>query len=110
MLSFSKKNDIGIIKVNNEQLDADTVDLFRKQIPNHINDHHQYILDMKSVNFIDSSGLGALLHLHRTFEFKGCKMKVVINEPQVLSIFRLVKITEVLDIYPSIKDAIDDFE
>jgi anti-sigma B factor antagonist len=63
-------------------------------------------MDLHQIQFIDSTGLGALLSLLRRVKELGGTMVLVNAGEQVLAMFRLVKMTRVFELYESIAEAI----
>ncbi|HIK36859.1 MAG: STAS domain-containing protein [Geminocystis sp.] len=71
-------------------LDASKSTQFRQQIKDIINEGARYILiDLKKVNFIDSSGLGALVLALKMVKEKGGKLFLMSLNEQVKMLFEL---------------------
>ena len=58
----------------------------------------QKIIDLEQVNFIDSTGLGALISLQKAQQ-NASKLTFCSLHPQVAKVFKLTRMDEVLDIY-----------
>lgn len=58
------------------------------------------LIDLKNVNFIDSSGLGALVAAMQTLKKANRKLFVCSINEQVKMIFELTKVDKILQIYP----------
>jgi anti-sigma B factor antagonist len=63
------------------------------------------IVDLRTVTFIDSTGLSALVAGSRRFADAGGQMRVVVTSPHVLGVLRVTGLTEVLDLFPDVASA-----
>jgi anti-sigma B factor antagonist len=66
----------------------------------------QVILDLGSVHFLDSTGVGTVFGVLRRVRQAGGALRVVVAEPQVLALVELLSLDAVLDIRPSLADAL----
>ncbi|MCC3246452.1 STAS domain-containing protein [Methylocystis sp. WRRC1] len=66
------------------------------------------IIDLGQVQFIDSSGLGALLSGYKNASLRSSAFALVGLQPRVRSMFELTRLHRVFDIYPDLQDAIAD--
>ncbi len=62
------------------------------------------VVQLQSVRFIDSSGLGALLAGLKNATAKSGKFTLTNIQPQVLSMFELTRLNRVFEIYPNLQD------
>jgi anti-anti-sigma factor len=87
-------------------LDAFSEPTFRKVLSRHVEEGpSNLILDLSGIDFVDSSGLGALVQLvKKAKEFEGT-MQVIAN-PRVMQTVKLVRLEKYLSIQPSLGDAI----
>lgn len=63
------------------------------------------VLDLGSVHFVDSSGLGIVLGVLRRVRQADGTLRIVVVEPQVLGLLQLLELDRILDLRPSIEDA-----
>jgi anti-sigma B factor antagonist len=68
----------------------------------------QVVLDLGSVHFVDSSGLGVVLGVLRRVRQAGGTLRVVAVESQVVGLFELLGLDTIIDIRPSVDDATSD--
>ena len=66
----------------------------------------QVVLDLEAVHFIDSSGLGLVLGVLRRVRQAGGTLRVVVVEPQVTGLFALLGLDTIVDLRPSVADAL----
>lgn len=67
------------------------------------------ILDLAAIDFVDSSGLGALVQLVKKATTEGGTVQVVTN-PRVTQTVKLVRLEKFLSLQPSVEDAIANLE
>lgn len=67
------------------------------------------ILDLATIDFVDSSGLGALVQLVKKATTEGGTVQVVTN-PRVTQTVKLVRLEKFLSLQPSVDDAIANLE
>lgn len=67
------------------------------------------ILDLATIDFVDSSGLGALVQLVKKATTEGGTVQVVTN-PRVTQTVKLVRLEKFLSLQPSVEDAIANLE
>jgi anti-anti-sigma factor len=70
-----------------DDLDASYVSRVRPHIERLAEASEDVILDLSKVEFVDSSGLGALVFLHKRLVSKGHRLKVVGLRGQPLQLF-----------------------
>jgi anti-sigma B factor antagonist len=63
------------------------------------------IADLGQVDFLDSSGLGALVGGLRRLREDGGSLALVITTPPILRIFQITGLTKVFDTWPAVTDA-----
>lgn len=69
---------------------------------------HKLIVDLTKVDFLDSTGLGALIGgQRRAKEFAG-EIRVVAKEGQILRLLRITGLLKVFAVYPTLEDALKD--
>jgi stage II sporulation protein AA (anti-sigma F factor antagonist) len=64
------------------------------------------VLDLSGVNFMDSSGMGAILGRYRTVSQMGGKLVVCSPTPQLRKLFELTGLTRIIPVFASQDDAV----
>lgn len=64
------------------------------------------VVDLTSVTFLDSTGLGTLVAARNRAEEAGGQLPIIGSGEQVLKLFRITGLDEVFEIYPSIEAAV----
>ncbi len=71
---------------------------------------HRIIVDLTKVDFLDSTGLGALIGAQRRAKEFGGDVRLVVKEGQILRLLRITGLLKVLSVYPTLDDAVTDGE
>lgn len=66
-----------------------------------------FILDLSKIDFVDSSGLGALVQLVKKAQTAGGSLQIVTN-PRVTQTVKLVRLETFLSLQPSLDAAIEN--
>jgi anti-anti-sigma factor len=91
-------------------LDAFSEPAFRKVIGNCIDEGpSNLILVLAQIDFIDSSGLGALVQLVKKAQTAGGSLQVVTN-PRVTQTVKLVRLEKFLSLQPSVEVALENIK
>ena len=94
------------VKLQADALDVSTIASFRDTFDDLLEKSAHIVLDMNSVEFIDSTGLGGLLSLMRMCIERDGDMRLVCLQEQVLSMLRLVRMNKVMSIYGNVEEAV----
>ncbi len=65
----------------------------------------QVMLDLSGVDFIDSSGLGAVVSGLKNARQAGGDLRLVAPAPQVMMILKLTNLDQILSVYPTVEAA-----
>ena len=98
---------ISVVKLTDDRLDASMAIRFKEALKALVDEGVTHmVLDMSNINFMDSSGLGAVVaHMKymgtdRVFEICGLT-------PTVDKVFKLTRMDSVFKIYPDVQSALD---
>jgi anti-sigma B factor antagonist len=101
--------DVAVASVPVEELDAANAAEFKRDIAPAIEAHPKLVLDLSTLRFVDSSGLGALISCLRKVNAKGGDLKLSGMSRQVRAVFELVRMHRVFDILAAKEDAVRAF-
>ncbi|MEB3192467.1 MAG: STAS domain-containing protein [Snowella sp.] len=88
------------------QLDAFSEPTFRKLVSGHIGEGPtSVILDLSKIDFLDSSGLGALVQLAKQAKNQGGSLQIVTNS-RVTQTVKLVRLEKFLPLHNNVEEAI----
>jgi len=91
-----------------QNLDASNVKAFREAIKVITDSREILVLDMSALNFVDSSGLGALLSCLRAMNGKNGQLRLFGMTKPVKALFELVRMHRIFPIYNSREEALED--
>ncbi len=102
-------NEVRIITVNSKSLDASNIMEFKSLITPQLDGKDRVVLVLTKLEFVDSSGLGAFLSCMRKVASSGGNFKLAELNSTVRSLFELVRMHRVIDIYNTKAEAIAAF-
>lgn len=110
-LSEETKEGILIITPQVDSLDANDTTEFKEKVNLLIKKHDisRVVIDLHHVQFIDSSGLGAFLSLLRSLHAHGGELKLACMNKQIRTLFELVSMHKVFEIFNVTSDAVNSF-
>lgn len=111
-LSLSARVDSGplgdrsVVEVAGE-IDVYTAPKLREQLVEIVESgQHHIVVDMRGVEFLDSTGLGVLVGgLKRVRQHDG-SLRLVCSQERILKIFRITGLTKVFPIHPTLEEAL----
>jgi anti-sigma B factor antagonist len=105
-MTIEKTPDVAVLAVTGDSLAANNVAVFKRELETLTQTTNRVVVDLSEVQFIDSSGCGALLQFHKRLQDKGGALGVCCVSAPVRALFELVRIQRVLDIFPDRKQAV----
>ena len=105
-LDSAPSADSAVITIRSGNLDARNVREFKEALQPHLDAHRAVVLDMSQLDFVDSSGLGALLSSLRVMNNKDGELKLCAMTKPVLALFELVRMHRLFAIYNSREEAL----
>jgi anti-sigma B factor antagonist len=95
-----------VVRLFNNRLDAKEVDDFKKKMFEYLSKgKRSLVLDMSSVDFVDSSGLGALVAVYKSLG-EGGRMAVFGIQDSVERMFKLTRMNKVFRLFPKEEEAV----
>jgi anti-anti-sigma factor len=98
--TYNLNNNL-IIKLNGN-FDADTVNIMKDDIESYSKLSTNIIIDLESVPFIDSSGIGAIVYLYKRMMAKGFSVGVSGLTQQPLELFKMLFLDKTINCYQDI--------
>jgi len=66
------------------------------------------VVDLTHVEFIDSTGLGALIGAHRRAAEQDGSLRVIVNEGPILRLFAITGLIRALSVFHNVSDALEN--
>lgn len=98
--------DRTVVDVTGE-IDVYTAPALREELASLIdNENTDLIVDLTSVSFMDSTGLGVLVGALKKVRTLGGDLRLVIDQEKILKVFRITALTQVFTIHSSLDEAL----
>jgi anti-sigma B factor antagonist len=101
--------DVVVLAVPGPSLDASNTKKFKNEMAPVVQSATRLVFDMSGVQFVDSSGLGAILSCLRQLNAKGGDIKVFGLSKGVRALFELVRMHRVVEIHNTREEALSAF-
>jgi len=102
--------DVTILTPQFTWLDASNVPQFKEAIQPHLAQRLRVIIDLTPVEFMDSSGLGAMLSVLKRVDAGNGELKLCGMSRKVRALFELVRMHRIFEIYNDRQEAVKSFE
>jgi len=110
LATIERQNNITLVTITADTLDDGNEKSFRKEVISSLDPGANVVLDLDGVKFIDSSGLGAILSCHRHLQTAKGDLKLCCMRETVRSLFELVRMHRIFEIYDSSEEAMESFQ
>lgn len=110
--NHSTQDKVLVVTPTGPSLDAREAREFKEKVIELIgqNETHSIVIDMRNLQFIDSSGLGTFLSILKTLHVQDGELKLAhLNKP-IRTIFELVSMHKIFEIYNTTEEAIVSFK
>lgn len=104
-----KFNDVTVVILKGDVLDASVVGDFKSEMTPLLKSEYRVVFDMSNIQFVDSSGVGAILSCLRTLNAEGGDLKICSLTRPVRALFELVRMHKIFDIFETKELAIESF-
>ncbi len=95
-IKFENKNDKTIAHVSG-RIDIPASEVLKKKLTQAAEESvHEIELDFKDVISIGSSGIGAIILVHKKLNDRGGKIKIINANNEIRSLFRVIKLDELI--------------
>ncbi|MGH3487449.1 MAG: STAS domain-containing protein [Actinopolymorphaceae bacterium] len=89
------------------EIDVYTAPRLREKMVELVNaGHYHLVVDMESVEFLDSTGLGVLVGGLKRVRSHDGSLRIVCTQERLLKIFRITGLTKVFPIHDSVDEAV----
>jgi anti-sigma B factor antagonist len=108
-IPVEQKGNVTVASISVKELDAGNVGELRRSMAPILEASTRLVIDLSRLEFIDSSGLGAILSCLRQLSAKGGDLKLSGMTAQVRAAFELVRMHRIFDIFDTADQAIAAF-
>jgi len=103
-------NGIRVVTLPNDSLDASNSKDFKQEMEPHFHSGEKIVFDLCRVEFVDSSGCGALLTCLRNLNAAGGSLKLCGVSKTVRALFELLRMHRIFDIHETREQAMKAFD
>lgn len=97
--------DCALVRCPDNFLDASNASHFKRDLHAVLAEHPRVVLDLRNVEFLDSSGLGALLSCLRKANAFAGDIKLCNVQDVVRAVLTMTRLDRILDVYETVEDA-----
>ena len=101
--------DVAVVTPNVEHFDASNADDFKREVAPVLKEHRKMVVDLGRVQFVDSSGCGALLSCLKTLTENHGDLKICQVNKYVRQVFDLIRLHRICDVFDTRDEAVKAF-
>lgn len=110
MVTSEKRGNIEIVSFTLNKLDALVADEVREEVSRLFSEpNSRVIINLKGIQYIDSTGFGSLLSILRSARNNYGTLKICSIEPHVNNLFQNLRLNTIFDIYSDVDECIKSF-
>ncbi len=110
MINIEKRNKIDIITFSVNKINANTIDIIKEGVSRVFDTlNSKVIIDLKGVEYIDSSGFAIFLSLHKAARSSYGVLKFANPEIRVKELFQALHLHTVFEIFDDLDSCIRSF-
>lgn len=107
-LETKNSSDITTVKPLSKSIDVTVSNYFKSRVIDLVNQGNTlFLIDLSQVNFIDSSGLGALISILKNVTYNHGHVALCSIQNPVINMFNLTRMNLVFKIFANEKEGID---
>jgi anti-sigma B factor antagonist len=109
-LTSSDSGNVTVLTVKGDLVIGEAEGTFKKTITRLLEQGKvNFLVDLGQVNFLDSSGLGALVRAMTMSQKEGGQTKLLSARPQIRKLLEMTKLDSVFEIYDDRESALSSF-
>ena len=95
--NIDKKDDYLILNLAGD-LDVYSEEEFRDFIEDELKDKNlDLVIDIKDLDYLDSTGLGMFMKIYKMYEENGQKVKIINPKENILKLFKITDLTNIFE-------------
>lgn len=100
-LNHKLEKTVCVVQPDVDSLDGTNARLFARELDSYIQKYDLLLLDLSEVDYIDSAGISSLIQCQRAVENRRAHMAILARSKQVLDLFHLIRMDDIVDIVDS---------
>ncbi|MFP4620649.1 MAG: STAS domain-containing protein [Bacteroidales bacterium] len=112
MLKSEKRNGVEILSFDNvSKLNILVAQTLKEEMAQYLNQGGKnLVLNLEGIEYVDSSGFGALLSILRNAKNNNSTFKICNISPDVMELVKLLQLHNVFEIYDSVDECVKSFQ
>lgn len=107
--TLSEMEDVKVVCIEKGRIDASNSREFKTRVIPIVEQHRKVVVDLSSVDFIDSTGLGALVSCLKGASAAGGDLRLCSVSKPVRTLFELTRMHRVFNIHNTLDEALAAF-
>jgi anti-sigma B factor antagonist len=111
-IEIVEQGGAAVVRPASERVDLEVAGEFRAALVQLIaTGHRRLVVDMSDVNFVDSSGLGALVSALKALKVNKADgdIRLANVQPPVVALLEIIRLHRVFSSYPTVDGAVESF-
>lgn len=108
--TIKTSGDVAVLHVDAGTLDASNSREFKTKVTPIVESNRKVLIDMSSLEFVDSTGLGALVSCLKAATAAGGDLRLCSVRKPVRTLFELTRMHRVFSIYNSLDEAVAAYQ
>jgi anti-sigma B factor antagonist len=108
-LDISRTGDIAVVRCRGRIVFGEEADDLRRVVLSLLKETQRIVLNLVSIEYIDSSGLGTLVASFISARHRGAEIKFAALSPRARRLLTITKVDLLFEVYDSTEEAIKSF-
>lgn len=105
---FNILDSVGVMSIQG-RLDAESVEDFKKDFIVHLAELNRFVLDLRQMDAIDSTGLGGIVACMKNATEAGGDLKIAALSTKAKMVFEITRAYKIFDVYEDIDSAVESY-
>ena len=102
------EGNVAIVKISG-RLDASNSKDFKEKFQSYLEECKKFVFDMEEMEFLDSTGLGAIISSLKNASESGGDIYIANLQPKPKMLFEITRAHKIFDVFDDVKSAISAF-
>jgi anti-sigma B factor antagonist len=111
MFDISDADGVTVIRLNARELDETKLQRLNRELGKVVEDpqRQRLVIDLGTVAFLTSTGIGAMIAVHKKVQAGGGTLKLCGLNPNIHSLFTITQVDRLFDIHANADEAVKSF-
>ena len=104
-METTERGEATVARPDGDRIDIESALRFRSELLELVKSRRRVVLDLAAVEFIDSSGLGALVSALKAARTGGGELRLAALRPNVRQLLEIMRLDRVFSLYGTVEEA-----